>query len=97
MCFYYYLLLIIVLGTAIGYIKIWLMLDYCAPEPVKICMPKYRLMFPFLWRDTWVGRAKRMARGQPKPLLLSSWKAHQMAVSALTYLEDAKIIVRYDH
>lgn len=82
------------LGTAIGYIKIWLMLDYCTYETVKISMPKYRLTFPFLWKELWTGRAKRMVRGQPKPLLLSSWKAHQMAVSALTYLEEAQIIVR---
>lgn len=82
------------LGTAIGYIKIWLMIDYHNSEPVKICMPKYRLTFPFLWKDIWVGRAKRMTRGQHKPMLLSSFKAHQMAISALTYLEEAQIIVR---
>lgn len=81
-------------GTAIGYVKIWLMEDYCRPEPVKICMPKYRLIFPFLWKDVLVGRAKRMNRGQPKPVLLSSWKAHLMPVSGLTYLEEARIIVR---
>lgn len=71
------------------------MLDYCTHETVKINMPRYRTMFPFLWKDKmWVGRAKRMSRGQPKPLLLTSWKAHQMAISALTYLEEAQIIVR---
>lgn len=71
------------------------MKDYCTHEKVDICMPKYRLIFPFLWADVFVGRAKRMHRSQPKPLLLSSYKGHLMPVSGLAYIEEAKIVVRF--
>lgn len=48
----------IISGTTAGYIKTWLLVNYCMlPEDkVHICMPKYRLMFPFMWGDRFVGK-----------------------------------------
>ncbi|KAF5291198.1 hypothetical protein FQA39_LY14440 [Lamprigera yunnana] len=82
-------------GTLTGYIKVWLMVDYFPSEPVKVCMPKYRLLFPFLWKDLIDGRAKRATKGQPKPLLLSSYKGHMLPVSGMCYLNDAKILASF--
>lgn len=72
------------------------MKGYYPFEEEHVCMPKYRLMFPFMWKDLIEGRAKRANRGQPKPVLLSSHKAHMMPVSGLAYLNEAKILVRYN-
>ncbi|KAK4876176.1 hypothetical protein RN001_012598 [Aquatica leii] len=80
-------------GTTAGYIKVWLMTDYYPPTPTKACIPKYRLQFPFMWKDAIDGRAKRANRGQPKPVLLSSYKAHMLPVSTLIYLDDAQILI----
>lgn len=81
-------------GTSVGYIKIWLMVNYCVPNPPSINMPKYRLMFPFLWGDFFPGRAARIANAQGLPLLLSSYKGHAMAVSYLDYINEAEILLR---
>ncbi|XP_030753243.1 WD repeat-containing protein on Y chromosome isoform X2 [Sitophilus oryzae] len=83
------------LGTTAGYIKTWLLKNYCVlPEDMEhICMPKYRLMFPFMWGDRFVGRARRMIANQPFPILLSSYKGHFMPVSGLTYIEDCQILI----
>lgn len=70
------------------------MKDYLPPEIVHVCMPKLRLLFPFMWKDIIEGRAKRANRGQPKPVLLSSHKAHLMPVSGLAYIDDAQILIR---
>ncbi|KAJ8932564.1 hypothetical protein NQ318_023097, partial [Aromia moschata] len=82
-------------GTTHGYIKTWLLKNYCiAPEDKEpICMPKYRLMFPFMWGDTFVGRAARSIRHQPEPILLNSFKGHLMPVAGLTYIDECQIII----
>ncbi|RZC00553.1 EF-hand 8 and/or WD40 domain containing protein [Asbolus verrucosus] len=81
-------------GTSVGYIKTWLLKNYCTPEVEPICMPKYRLMFPFLWGDFFCGRAARIARTQPQPLLLNSYKGHAMSISDLAYIDEAEILIR---
>ncbi|XP_076266144.1 WD repeat-containing protein on Y chromosome-like [Rhynchophorus ferrugineus] len=83
------------IGTSAGYIKTWLLVNYCVlPEDVvHICMPKYRLLFPFMWGDRFVGRAKRMITNQPLPVLLNSYKGHFMPVSGLTFIEDCQILI----
>lgn len=82
-------------GSCAGYIKTWLIKDYCVPNPERINMPRLRIMFPFLWGDFFIGRAKRMSLGQPKPMLMNSYKGHVMPVSGLAYIDEAKIIIRY--
>ncbi|KAJ8918540.1 hypothetical protein NQ315_013045 [Exocentrus adspersus] len=82
-------------GTTVGYIKTWLLKNYCVlpADEEHICMPKYRLMFPFLWGNTFMGRAARMVADQPKPVLLSSFKGHFMPVSGLTYIDECQILI----
>ncbi|KAF2880421.1 hypothetical protein ILUMI_25755 [Ignelater luminosus] len=80
-------------GTTAGYIKTWLMKGFYPFEQEHVCMPKYRLIFPFMWKDLIEGRAKRANRNQPKPVLLSSHKAHMMPVSGLSYINEAKILI----
>ncbi|CAH1154332.1 unnamed protein product [Phaedon cochleariae] len=83
------------IGTSVGYIKTWLLKNYCVlPEDEEyICLPKYRLMFPFMWGDRFVGRARRMVTNQPKPILLNSYKGHFMPVSGLTYIDECQIVI----
>lgn len=81
-------------GTSVGYIKTWLMINYCTPNPPQINMPKYRIMFPFLWGDFFAGRAARIAKSQSLPILLNSYKGHAMAVSYLDYINEAEILLR---
>ncbi|KAH0822280.1 hypothetical protein GEV33_000511 [Tenebrio molitor] len=81
-------------GTSVGYIKTWLIKNYCVPESDEpISMPKLRLTFPFMWGDFFVGRAARIARSQPLPLLLNSYKGHAMTISDLDYIDDAQILI----
>ncbi|KAG5863407.1 hypothetical protein JTB14_010170 [Gonioctena quinquepunctata] len=82
-------------GTTVGYIKTWLLINFCVPaqDKIHICMPKYRLMFPFMWGDRFVGRARRMIANQKEPILLNSFKGHFMPVSGLTYIDECQIIV----
>lgn len=87
-------LIVLDLGTTAGYIKTWLMRDYCTAEKEEVCMPKYRLLFPFLLKDRIEGRAKRSNRGQLLPILLNSFKAHGLAVSGLAYIQKAQILIR---
>ncbi|KAB0795580.1 hypothetical protein PPYR_12419 [Photinus pyralis] len=80
-------------GTTAGYIKTWLMTDYYPPNlTTRACLPKYRLIFPFMLKDLIDGRAKRAVRDQPKPVLLSSFKGHTSPVSGLTYINEAAIV-----
>nr|XP_023023649.1 WD repeat-containing protein on Y chromosome [Leptinotarsa decemlineata] len=83
------------IGTSVGYIKTWLLKSYCVlpQDEEHICMPKYRLMFPFTWGDTFIGRARRMVVNQPKPKLLNSYKGHFMPVSGLTYIDECQILI----
>ncbi|CAG9858410.1 unnamed protein product [Phyllotreta striolata] len=85
----------VIMGTTSGYIKTFLLKNYCVPESEKehICMPKYRLKFPFMWGDRILGRAQRMIKRQPFPVLLNSYKGHFMPVSGLTYIDKCEIIV----
>ncbi|KAI4460577.1 wd40 repeat domain 95 [Holotrichia oblita] len=82
-------------GTTNGYIKTWLIKDFALPDEDKIhvCMPIYRLMFPFLWRDLFEGKAKRANRGQLKPRLLNCYRGHRMLVSAMAYIDKPQILV----
>ncbi|XP_022918540.2 WD repeat-containing protein on Y chromosome [Onthophagus taurus] len=80
-------------GTTSGYIKTWLMKDYCTGEDVKVCMPLYRVKFPFMWRDLFEGKAKRANRGQEKPTLLNSYRGHRMLVSALAFMDKPQILI----
>lgn len=82
------------LGTTAGYVKTWLMKNYCTGVKEAVCMPKYRLLFPFLLKDRIEGRAKRSNRGQSLPILLNSYKAHSLAVSRLAYIQNSQILVR---
>lgn len=85
----------LITGSSVGYIKTWLLKNYCVPETEPISMPKLRLQFPFLWGDFFIGRAARIARSQPIPMLLNSYKGHLMTISNLAYIDDAKIVIRY--
>ncbi|CAH0714096.1 unnamed protein product, partial [Brenthis ino] len=80
-------------GTTVGYIKIWLMTNYLTNKEVHVSMPRLRLAFPFLWRDRVAGRARRGVRAQPRPLLLSSARAHLRRVTSLAYLDDLKLVL----
>ncbi|CAH1973501.1 unnamed protein product [Acanthoscelides obtectus] len=82
-------------GTTVGYIKTWLLKNYvCLPEDVEhLCMPKYRLMFPFLWGSRFMGRAMRLALTQEKPMLMNSYRGHFMPISGLTYINENKILI----
>lgn len=78
-----------------GYIKTWLLKNFCVPaDEEKVCMPKYRLMFPFMWGNTFVGRAARMVAEQPKPVLMNSYKGHFMPIASMTYIDDCQILLR---
>ncbi|XP_025155074.1 WD repeat-containing protein on Y chromosome-like [Harpegnathos saltator] len=83
----------LVTGHSIGYIKVWLLSNYMRPNPPKVSMPQLRLQFPFLWRDTIDGRAKRAVRGQALPLLLSSVRAHTRGITTLQMISSVRIIV----
>lgn len=69
------------------------MKNFCILEEVRVFMPEYRIMFPFLWKDRIEGRAKRTHRGQPLPILMNSYKGHRMLVTGIVYIEVNKIIV----
>ena len=81
-------------GTTAGYVKIWLMKNYMHPRQGKVVMPIYRLQFPFMWKDRIEGRAKRVVREQPLPILLSSYKAHLRAITSIEYIQSCKIVIR---
>ncbi|XP_055371209.1 WD repeat-containing protein on Y chromosome [Condylostylus longicornis] len=86
-------------GTAFGYIKTWLIENYCVPkaEHKKICMPLLRLQFIFMREDRVLGRAKRIIRNQPEPILLNSYKAHTCSITSIEYIEKTKILVSGSH
>ncbi|KAG4072283.1 hypothetical protein HA402_004215 [Bradysia odoriphaga] len=88
----------LITGTAMGYIKTWLVCNYCVQEAhvVHISMPRLRLEFPFLMKTPWDGRAKRTVRNRREsdPLLVNSYKAHKnMSVKGLVYINDCKLVV----
>lgn len=82
-------------GTAFGYVKTWLILNYCVPtvEQTKISMPRLRLKFPFLIRDLWEGRSKRVARTILNPILVNSFRAHMQTVCTLAYIDVHRIML----
>ncbi|XP_034257101.1 WD repeat-containing protein on Y chromosome [Thrips palmi] len=81
-------------GHSVGYIKIWLMSNYCYPNGRNkpLFMPALRKQFPFLFRDRIPGRAKRAVKAQALPMLLSSVRAHLQPVTFLQYCPDNKIL-----
>uniref|UniRef100_A0A1I8PB56 WD repeat-containing protein on Y chromosome n=1 Tax=Stomoxys calcitrans TaxID=35570 RepID=A0A1I8PB56_STOCA len=86
-------------GTAFGYIKIWLIENFCVPESEKvpINMPLLRLQFIFLQNERFLTRAKRAVRRQPWPLLLSSYKGHMKGIKTLAYISKPKILITGSH
>lgn len=84
----------IFVGTTFGYIKTWLIVNYCVPadEKIHVNRPKLRLQFPFLSHDFWKGRAKRSTRPH-EPVLVNSYKAHIRAVSSLQFIDDKQILM----
>lgn len=82
-------------GTVVGYIKIWLIKNYCLTPSavVHISMPLYRLQFPFLINDRIRTRAKAALKNQPNPLLLSSYKGHTGAVLHFEYIQESKLLL----
>jgi hypothetical protein len=83
-------------GTARGYIKTWLIINCWIPNSteLKVSMARLRLIFPFLWKDVFDGRAKRSVRNQPHPLLVNSYKAHTKSLTGLTYIDETQILFR---
>lgn len=81
-------------GTTTGYIKTWLMKNYCTEKEEHLSMPYYRLIFPFLWKDVIEGRAKRTHRGQTLPILLNSFKAHRAIVTGLVFVDSNNMLIR---
>lgn len=83
-------------GTLTGYIKIWLLKNFCVSAsvpPPEICMPLYRLQFPFLIKDRFINRAKAALKYQPLPFLLSSYKGHLKGVMYLDYIHECKVLI----
>ncbi|XP_068151676.1 WD repeat-containing protein on Y chromosome [Drosophila tropicalis] len=86
-------------GTAFGYIKVWYIVNYCIPEAEKthVCMPRLRLDFIFLRKETFLTRAKRVVRNQAEPLLVSSYKGHLKAINSISFINLPKIIITGSH
>ncbi|XP_014242723.1 WD repeat-containing protein on Y chromosome isoform X2 [Cimex lectularius] len=81
-------------GHAFGYVKIWHISNFGrAGPPIKRSMPVLRLMFPFLIKDKIPGRAKRAAKGQSEPVLLSSCRNHVSKVSHIELIEVNQIYI----
>lgn len=64
---------------------------------MHVNMARLRLQFPFLWKDRVEGRAKRSLRDQPRPLLLSSYRAHLRCISCMAYIDEMRLVLRYHH
>lgn len=82
-------------GTMLGYVKTWLLTNYCLPEDehVHISMPQLRLNFPFLMETVFLGRAKRSVRHQKFPVLLNSFKAHKKGITSISYITKSNILI----
>ncbi|KAJ8721737.1 hypothetical protein PYW07_002512 [Mythimna separata] len=80
-------------GTTMGYIKVWLLINYLTNQTVHVSMPRLRLLFPFLWRDRIEGRAKRCKRGQPLPMLLNSYRGHMRSVTTIAYIDEFELVL----
>lgn len=86
----------LVTGHYAGYLKVWLVSDYCVPEEARpeVSLPKLRLKFPFMWGSVIVGRAQRAKnREASRPLLLSSIRAHFLQVRALACLDRSEVVI----
>lgn len=70
--------------------------NYAQPDTFieKNMTIKLRLKFPFLWKDTILGRAKRAVRDQHYPMLLSSFKAHLKPINSIEYISESELIIR---
>lgn len=87
-------------GTAFGYVKIWLLTNFCVPrrEHVHINKPALRLQFVFLQYEMFPGRAKRIVKKERHaPMLLSSYKAHMKAINAIEFIYTCKYVVTGSH
>ncbi|XP_017784579.1 PREDICTED: WD repeat-containing protein on Y chromosome [Nicrophorus vespilloides] len=80
-------------GSTEGYIKTFLLKGFYENTEEKICMPLYRLTFPFLWKRMFEGRAMRTLKDQHRPILLNSYKAHRSIISGLIYIHENQILV----
>ncbi|XP_043800369.1 WD repeat-containing protein on Y chromosome isoform X5 [Apis laboriosa] len=83
----------LVTGHCAGYIKVWYLANYLVSDPPEINMIHLRLEFPFLWKDRFLGRAKRAVKDQPLPLLLSSVRGHLKSITSVQIIPDARIII----
>lgn len=87
-------------GTAFGYVKIWLLTNFCVPtvDHVRINKPLLRLQFTFLQYDLFIGRAKRIANKEKNgPMLLSSYKAHMRAINSIEFIYTCKFVLTGSH
>lgn len=82
-------------GHKFGYIKVWLIKNFAWGKRRNIYMPRYRILFPFLWTDVIQCRAKRAVRNQPLPLLCSSHRGHLEPIVQICYIDQSKIYCRY--
>uniref|UniRef100_A0A182W2M9 WD repeat-containing protein on Y chromosome n=1 Tax=Anopheles minimus TaxID=112268 RepID=A0A182W2M9_9DIPT len=82
-------------GTALGYVKTWYIENCWIPneDEFHVNKPALRVLFPFLLNDVVPGRAKRSAKGQPKPWLLNSYQAHRTSVTGLLYLDATCLLL----
>ncbi|KAG5673016.1 hypothetical protein PVAND_003094 [Polypedilum vanderplanki] len=83
-------------GSSYGYIKIWMIFNFCHSTLVEeeISFVRLRARFPFLYRDDFEGRAKRTVKDQPQPILVNSFLAHKGAlISGLIYSEKNQILI----
>lgn len=82
-------------GTIRGYLKTWLLTNFCVPKEslVNLSMPQLRLQFPFLMKTAFLGRAKRSVRTQSLPMLLNSYKAHTKPITSINYIDRRKILL----
>lgn len=86
----------LVTGTALGYIKTWMVRNFAQPpgEEVHVHMPALRLRFPFMTNDRFLFRAKRQVRLMSNPLLVNSYKAHCQSIVQLVWMDEAQMIIR---
>ncbi|CAH0554641.1 unnamed protein product [Brassicogethes aeneus] len=80
-------------GHCSGYIKTWLLLDLCVKNPPHICLPKYRLRFPYMWTGIIRGSACRNLTPLDRPILLNSYKGHFLPISSLEYIDEARMLI----
>lgn len=59
----------------------------------KVSKVEQRTKFPFLWKDTIEGRAKRSVLKQNKPWLVNSFNAHKNTITKIAFIEGSEVLV----